>query len=167
MFRLLDALHTFKIAWISPWKTLPKMPEKWKGEAVNSHFKRNLLMCQYSVSFCQEERQKNYNLYSDTTEPALIFQVRKWLKERYLRIFSNLARSVWWQAITSFCSNEGFCGATLARRRNLYLLSFLRRGGEIKIKRKLRLLLLNFFFLCSWGHNLLFIVSFHTVSKWT
>ena len=143
------------------------MPEKWKGEAVNSHFKRNLLMCQYSVSFCQEERQKNYNLYSDTTEPALIFQVRKWLKERYLRIFSNLARGVWYQAITSLCSNEGFCGATPAGRRNLYLLSFLRRGGEIKIKRKLRLLLLNFFFLCSWGHNLLFIVSFHTVSKWT
>ena len=143
------------------------MPEKWKGEAVNSHFKRNLLMCHYSVSFCQEEGQKSYNLYSDTIEPALIFQVRKMLREIYLRIFGNLAWGVWYQAITSLCSNEGFCGATLARRRNLYLLSFLRRGGEIKIKRKLRLLLLNFFFLCSWGHNLLFIVSFHTVSKWT
>ena len=71
------------------------MPEKWKGEAVNSHFKRNLLMCQYSVSFCQEEGQKSYNLYSDTIEPTLIFQVRKMLKERHLRIFSNLARGVW------------------------------------------------------------------------
>ena len=111
------------------------MPEKWKGEAVNSHFKRNLLMCHYSVSFCQEEGQKSYNLYSDTIEPALIFQVRKMLKERYFRIFCNMARGVWYQAITSLCSNEGFCGATLARRRNLYLLSFLRRGGEIKIKK--------------------------------
>ena len=165
VFRFLDALHTFKIAWISPWKTLPKMPEKWKGETVNSHFKRNQLIRQ--IFFCQEEGQKNYDLYSDTIEPALIFQVRKMLKERYLRIFSNPARSVWYQAITSLCSNEGFCGATLAGRRNLYLLSFLRWGGEIKVKRKLRLLLLNFFFPCSWGHNLLFIVSFHTVSKWT
>ena len=121
------------------------MPEKWKGEAVNSHFKRNLLMRRCSVSFCQEEGQKNYNLYSDTIEPALIFQVRKMLKERYLRIFGNPARGVWYQAMISLCSNEGFCGATLARRRNLYLLSFLRRGGEITIKRKLRLLVLNFF----------------------
>ena len=83
------------------------MPEKWKGEAVNSHFKRNLLMCHYSVSFCQEEGQKSYNLYSDTIEPALIFQVRKWLKERYLRIFGNPARGVWYQAMISLCS-KGF-----------------------------------------------------------
>ena len=85
------------------------MPEKWKGEAVNSHFKRNLLMCQYSVSFCQEEGQKSYNLYSDTIEPTLIFQVRKMLKERYLHIFGNLARGVWYQAMISLCSNmKGF-----------------------------------------------------------
>ena len=70
------------------------MPEKWKGEAVNSHFKRNQLMRQYSVSFCQEEGQKNYNLYSDTIEPTLIFQVRKMLRERYLRIFGSPARGV-------------------------------------------------------------------------
>ena len=58
------------------------MPGKWKGETMNLHFKRNQLMRQ--IYFCQEEGQKNYNLYSDTVEPALIFQVRKMLKEKYL-----------------------------------------------------------------------------------
>ena len=112
--------------------------------------KKYLITLTTKQFYDQKEGQKSYNLYSDQLEPTFLFQVNNqikgWMNHQFIPFFFQL---------------KGLCGVALTWRRGLHLLPFVGRGSRFRFWSE------NWSSFCSWTHNLPFIASFHTVSKWT